>query len=88
MRSGSEEELALEMADVLAWLATLANIRGIDLSRRFCENTAMPVPAVIPPRASATRLKNRNRNLIHWDRAQIASTVILLSEFILRPASS
>ena len=31
LRSGSEEELALEMADVLAWLATLANIRGIDL---------------------------------------------------------
>jgi NTP pyrophosphatase (non-canonical NTP hydrolase) len=31
LRSGSLEELALEMADVLAWLATLANIRGIDL---------------------------------------------------------
>ena len=31
LRSGTQEELALEMADVLAWLATLANIRGIDL---------------------------------------------------------
>src|SRR3954466_1103786 len=31
LRSGTAEELALEMADVLAWLATLANIRGIDL---------------------------------------------------------
>ncbi|MBV8382059.1 MAG: nucleotide pyrophosphohydrolase, partial [Planctomycetaceae bacterium] len=31
LRSGTSEELALEMADVLAWLATLANIRGIDL---------------------------------------------------------
>lgn len=31
LRSGSDDELALEMADVLAWLATLANIRGIDL---------------------------------------------------------
>ena len=31
LRSGSQEELALEMADVLAWLATLANVRGIDL---------------------------------------------------------
>ena len=31
LRSGTHEELALEMADVLAWLATLANIRGIDL---------------------------------------------------------
>lgn len=31
LRSGTREELALEMADVLAWLVTLANIRGIDL---------------------------------------------------------
>jgi NTP pyrophosphatase (non-canonical NTP hydrolase) len=31
VRSGDQEELAAEMADVLAWLATLANIRGIDL---------------------------------------------------------
>ncbi|QEH32825.1 MazG nucleotide pyrophosphohydrolase domain protein [Aquisphaera giovannonii] len=31
LRSGTREELAAEMADVLAWLATLANIRGIDL---------------------------------------------------------
>lgn len=31
LRAGTREELAAEMADVLAWLATLANIRGIDL---------------------------------------------------------
>jgi NTP pyrophosphatase (non-canonical NTP hydrolase) len=31
LRSGTQEELAEEMADVLAWLATLANIRGVDL---------------------------------------------------------
>jgi NTP pyrophosphatase (non-canonical NTP hydrolase) len=31
LRSGSDEELAMEMADVLAWLVTLANIRGVDL---------------------------------------------------------
>ncbi len=31
LRTGSQEELALEMADVLAWLLTLANVRGIDL---------------------------------------------------------
>jgi NTP pyrophosphatase (non-canonical NTP hydrolase) len=31
LRSGTPEELAAEMADVLAWLATLANIRGIEL---------------------------------------------------------
>jgi NTP pyrophosphatase (non-canonical NTP hydrolase) len=31
LRSGSAEERALEFADVLAWLATLANCVGIDL---------------------------------------------------------
>lgn len=31
LRSGTREELALEFADVLAWLVTLANIADIDL---------------------------------------------------------
>ncbi|MFO0879115.1 MAG: MazG nucleotide pyrophosphohydrolase domain-containing protein [Gemmataceae bacterium] len=31
LRSGPPEDLALEFADVLAWLATLANIANIDL---------------------------------------------------------
>ncbi len=31
LRSGAKEELAAEFADVLAWLATLANIAGVDL---------------------------------------------------------
>ena len=31
VRAGNQDELAAEMADVLTWLATLANIRGIDL---------------------------------------------------------
>src|SRR3982750_2655150 len=31
VRAGAPDELAAEMADVLAWLATLANIRGFDL---------------------------------------------------------
>jgi NTP pyrophosphatase (non-canonical NTP hydrolase) len=31
LRTGSTDELAMEMADVLAWLVTLANVRGIDL---------------------------------------------------------
>src|SRR5271167_907607 len=31
LRAGTREELAAEMADVLAWLATLANIRGVEL---------------------------------------------------------
>lgn len=32
LRSGTPEELALEFADVLAWLATIANVAGVDLS--------------------------------------------------------
>jgi NTP pyrophosphatase (non-canonical NTP hydrolase) len=31
LRSGSPQEQALEFADVLAWLATLANCVGVDL---------------------------------------------------------
>ena len=32
LRSGSQEGPLLEFADVLAWLATLANVAGVDLS--------------------------------------------------------
>lgn len=31
LREGTKEEQALEFADVLAWLATIANVAGIDL---------------------------------------------------------
>jgi NTP pyrophosphatase (non-canonical NTP hydrolase) len=31
LRGGTPEEQALEFADTLAWLATLANIAGVDL---------------------------------------------------------
>ena len=31
LREGTPEELALEFADVLAWLATIANVTGVDL---------------------------------------------------------
>ena len=32
LREGTHEELALEFADVLAWLATIANVAGVDLT--------------------------------------------------------
>ena len=32
LREGTREEIAAEFADVLAWLATLANINDIDLT--------------------------------------------------------
>ena len=31
LRGGASDNLALEFADVLAWLATLANLAGVDL---------------------------------------------------------
>jgi NTP pyrophosphatase (non-canonical NTP hydrolase) len=31
LRSGARDDLALEFADVLAWLATLANSAGVEL---------------------------------------------------------
>jgi NTP pyrophosphatase (non-canonical NTP hydrolase) len=33
LRGGTDEEKMLEFADVLAWLATLANIAGVDLEK-------------------------------------------------------
>jgi NTP pyrophosphatase (non-canonical NTP hydrolase) len=33
LRGGSRDEQELEFADVLAWLATLANIAGVDLAQ-------------------------------------------------------
>jgi NTP pyrophosphatase (non-canonical NTP hydrolase) len=33
LREGTPEELAGEFADVLAWLATIANVAGIDLGQ-------------------------------------------------------
>jgi NTP pyrophosphatase (non-canonical NTP hydrolase) len=32
LREGSREEQAAEFADVLAWLTTIANVAGVDLS--------------------------------------------------------
>lgn len=37
LREGSAEELAAEFADVLAWLATIANVANIDLERAVHE---------------------------------------------------
>ena len=37
-------KVATEFADVLAWLATLANIRGIDLSKAFRDKYGLGCP--------------------------------------------
>jgi NTP pyrophosphatase (non-canonical NTP hydrolase) len=44
LRSGTRDELAAEMADVLAWLATLANIRGVELEEAFVRKYGRACP--------------------------------------------
>jgi NTP pyrophosphatase (non-canonical NTP hydrolase) len=44
LRSGTRDELAAEMADVLAWLATLANMRGIELEEAVLRKYGQACP--------------------------------------------
>ena len=44
LRSGSPQEQAEEFADVLAWLATMANIMGIDLEEAAQEKYGAGCP--------------------------------------------
>jgi NTP pyrophosphatase (non-canonical NTP hydrolase) len=44
VRAGRQDELASEMADVLAWLATLANIRGVDLEEAVLQKYGRGCP--------------------------------------------
>ena len=37
LREGTHQELAREFADVLAWLATIANVAGVDLQQAVLE---------------------------------------------------
>jgi len=39
LREGDPEDKAEEFADVLAWLVTLANVEGVDLSRAIAKYT-------------------------------------------------
>ena len=56
LRSGTHDELALEMADVLAWLITLANIRGVDLEAAIWQKYGEKCPgcATVPCRCDPT----------------------------------
>lgn len=44
LREGPKEELAKEFADVLAWLATIANVAGVDLERAVQEKYGRGCP--------------------------------------------
>jgi NTP pyrophosphatase (non-canonical NTP hydrolase) len=48
LRRGKAEELAGEFADVLAWLATLASLSGIDLEEAARRSTP-PAARAAPP---------------------------------------
>jgi NTP pyrophosphatase (non-canonical NTP hydrolase) len=47
LRSGPKDELAAEFADVLAWLATLANIAGIDLDAAVASKYGQGCPKCV-----------------------------------------
>jgi len=44
VRSGSLEELQEEFADVMAWLVTLANIKGVNLTQAFAKKYGSGCP--------------------------------------------
>lgn len=44
LREGTHEELAMEFADVLAWLATIANVAEVDLAAAVREKYAEGCP--------------------------------------------
>ncbi len=44
LREGTPEELAAEFADVLAWLTTIANVAGIDLTAAVAEKYGSGCP--------------------------------------------
>lgn len=44
LRSGTKQELALEFADVIAWLTTIANVKGIDLSQAIWDKYGTGCP--------------------------------------------
>ena len=44
LREGTPEELAREFADVLAWLATIANVAGVDLEQAVLEKYGRGCP--------------------------------------------
>jgi len=44
LRGGNHEERVLEFADVLAWLATLANIAGVDLAEAVAAKYGVGCP--------------------------------------------
>ncbi len=44
LRNGSHEERTLEFADVLAWLATIANVAGVDLNEAVMQKYGTGCP--------------------------------------------
>ena len=44
LREGTPEELAAEFADVLAWLATIANVAGVDLQQAVLDKYGSGCP--------------------------------------------
>ena len=71
LREGTPEELALEFADVLAWLATIANVAGVDLDAAVrkkygsgCPGCGQVLCASVTYQRKTVTTEIRNRNSI------------------------
>ena len=58
LREGTHDELAAEFADVLAWLTTIANVKGVDLGRRGTQEVRLRVPRL---RSMGLHLRRRRQ---------------------------
>ena len=55
LRKGTHEERTLEFADVLAWLATIANVAGVDLTEAVHAEVRLGLPRLRPIRLHVSR---------------------------------
>ena len=72
LRGGIREEQAAEFADVLAWLATLANIAGVDLEAAVQRQVRRRLPR-LPARCRALAIRPRNPRMIGGQRFGLVS---------------
>ena len=60
LRNGSQEERTAEFADVLAWLTTIANVAGVDLTEAVSEEVRQGLPGL---RAIRLHLPRRRKTV-------------------------
>ena len=73
LRNGTQEERSGEFADVLAWLATIANVAGIDLTAAIAGEIRFRLPGLRPVRLHLSGCGEAMR--ARWDRRPISGWV-------------